>query len=84
MVGGAFFWPESKLGLDKVANFWYLYVMPENDPRKIANASVPMTLEMREQIEAIADEREWSLSQTTRKLIQLGLDVQTFTQQEAA
>lgn len=58
--------------------------MHETDTRKTATTNVPMDLEMREQIEAIAADREWSLAQTTRKLIQLGLSVQTFTEGKAA
>lgn len=58
--------------------------MQETDSRKTANANVPMSVEMREQIELIADDREWSIAQTTRKLIELGLTVQTFTKSEAA
>lgn len=58
--------------------------MPEIETRKIANANVPMSPDMREQIEAIAADREWSIAQTARKLIALGLSVQTFTERKAA
>lgn len=70
--------------MTKLTKCGKIHIMKATDGKKTANANVPMSVEMREQIELIADDREWSIAQTTRKLIELGLTVQTFTKSEAA